>query len=86
MLDKDNLNILYLMVLIQFSEQKIGNSFAYSIDLSSDPTRTLHLHGCRFYNGGCESCEMSEKVIENLFKRYRKTKRKERNAIGINYR
>lgn len=80
MLDKDNLNILYLMVLIQFSEQKIGNSFAYSIDLSSDPI----LRGCRFYNGGCESCEMSEKVIENLFKRYRKTKRKERNAIGIN--
>lgn len=82
MLDKNNLNILYLMVLIQFSEQKIGNSFAYSIDLSSDSI----LHGCRFYNGGCESCEMSEKVIENLFKRYRKTKRKERNAIGINYR
>lgn len=80
MLDKNDLNILHLMVLIQFSEQKIGNSFAYSIDLSSDPI----LRGCRFYNGGCESCEMSEKVIENLFKRYRKTKRKERNAIGIN--
>lgn len=37
MLDKNNLNILYLIFLIQFSEQKIGNSFAYSIDLSSDP-------------------------------------------------
>lgn len=59
MLDKNNYNFLnkklgiYLYILLIF----LVILFGYYI-----------LYGCMFYNGGCELCEMFEKVIENLFK------------------
>lgn len=72
MLEKNILNILGFLSNI-ISEQKFGNSFAYSVDLSCDPTKTLWL---QVYDYG--GCDASVKEIEYFFKRYRKTKKKKK--------
>lgn len=78
MLEKNILNILGFLSNI-ISEQKFGNSFAYSVDLSCDPTKTLWL---QVYDYG--GCDVSVKEIEYFFKRYRKTKKKKRKKFDRN--